>query len=184
MIDETPLQRVSRRSSTGVANLPSYRVLALLIDRHPCTTISTIHEAFSRSSPPLIHLASFFASSSSRYTDWCLYLDHTPFIMSFLLLAMTVAPAYFTIVQGHMAVWHPSVYGFDQPYEPVTPLANKPFGDWVGSSTPLPEYSLFRQLTILCVLVVPRQRQRQSFRTHVSGPGKRSHRRTCLSQSS
>lgn len=64
--------------------------------------------------------------------------------MSFLLLAMTVAPAYFTMVQGHMAVWHPSVYGFDQPYEPVTPLANKPFGDWVGSSTPLPEYVSFR----------------------------------------
>ncbi|KAI9639321.1 uncharacterized protein MKK02DRAFT_39619 [Dioszegia hungarica] len=31
---------------------------------------------------------------------------------------------------AHMAVWHPSVYGFTQPYQPVTPLSGQPFSKW------------------------------------------------------
>jgi hypothetical protein len=35
-------------------------------------------------------------------------------------------------VQAHMAMWHPSAYGFNNGWEPATPLANKPFDQWVS----------------------------------------------------
>lgn len=50
-----------------------------------------------------------------------------------ILSLATVAffSSYVPQVAGHMAMWSPSMYGFGDSYEPVTPLANKPFDQWV-----------------------------------------------------
>lgn len=48
-----------------------------------------------------------------------------------LLLATLFLSTQYALVDAHMGMWHPSVYGFSQTdYELVTPLANKPFSQW------------------------------------------------------
>lgn len=51
-------------------------------------------------------------------------------IMFLLSIALTLI--WTRIVQSHMALWHPSMYGFNEGdgYLPVEPLANKPFSEW------------------------------------------------------
>lgn len=46
------------------------------------------------------------------------------------LSAAAVLAAFLPKANAHMSMWHPSMYGFDESYEPVTPLANKPFNQW------------------------------------------------------
>lgn len=48
----------------------------------------------------------------------------------YTLSAAAVLATLLPSTQAHMSMWHPSMYGFDQSYEPVTPLANKPFNQW------------------------------------------------------
>jgi hypothetical protein len=43
-------------------------------------------------------------------------------------LAFAVLPA----VQAHMSIWTPAMYGFNNDWNAVTPLANQPFDQWVS----------------------------------------------------
>lgn len=37
-----------------------------------------------------------------------------------------------TAVQAHMSLWHPSMFRFNENYQPVVPLAGQSFNDWVS----------------------------------------------------
>jgi hypothetical protein len=179
MIYETPLTRVSRSDSTESRIYDVPGVATPIMDY----AISTAHEAFYDSHP---HSSVFHLRLN--------------FILIHGLVPVTPPHSFHHVVPatGHDCRSCLLHYG-SRPYGRLASIrlwfrsalrtghtscqqTVRRLGRFKNSSPYM--YDSYQWLTILCVLVVPRQCQRQSYRSHVSGPGERSYRRTCLSQSS